>query len=111
MEIVSAQYKHCDLISIKGRVDSATSPQMAAAINAVTEAERFKIVLDMSGIDFISSAGLRVMVNSQKTCKRYNRGEIVLAAIPEKVYSALDLAGFIPLFKIYKDVTTAVGSF
>jgi anti-sigma B factor antagonist len=111
MEIVSAQYKHCDLISIQGRVDSSTAPSFTAAMNTIMDANRFKIVLDMSKIDFISSAGLRVLVNSQKNCKRYNRGEIVLAAIPEKIYSALDLAGFIVLFKVFPDITSAVGAF
>ncbi len=59
----------------------------------------------------MSSAGLRVLINAQKACKRYNRGEVVLAALPANISSALDLAGFIPLFSIFKDVTAAVGSF
>jgi anti-sigma B factor antagonist len=65
----------------------------------------------MSELDFLSSAGLRVLINTQKTCKRYNRGELVLVKIPENIYAALDLAGFIPLFKIFDDVLTAIGSF
>ena len=51
------------------------------------------------------------MINAQKSCKRYNRGEVVLAAVPSNICSALDLAGFIPLFTIFDDVTAAVGSF
>jgi anti-sigma B factor antagonist len=65
----------------------------------------------MSELDFLSSAGLRVLINTQKNCKRYNRGELVLVQIPENIYAALDLAGFIPLFRIFPDVLTAVGSF
>jgi anti-sigma B factor antagonist len=59
----------------------------------------------------MSSAGLRVLINAQKTCRRYNRGEVVLAAIPANIHSALDLAGFIPLFKIFDDTLTGVGNF
>jgi len=59
----------------------------------------------------MSSAGLRALINAQKVCKRYNRGELVLVAVPENIRAALDLAGFIPLFKIYDDVLTAIGNF
>jgi anti-sigma B factor antagonist len=110
MEISVIQYKHSDLVKAKGRVDSYTAPQLADAFNKITDTGRFKIAFDMSELDFLSSAGLRVLINTQKTCKRYNRGELVLVNIPENIYAALDLAGFIPLFKIYDDVLTAVGS-
>ena len=110
MEISVIQYKHSDLVKAKGRVDSYTAPQLADAFNKITDTGRFKIAFDMSELDFLSSAGLRVLINTQKTCKRYNRGELVLVNIPENIYAALDLAGFIPLFKIYDDILTAVGS-
>jgi len=111
MEITTTQYKHCDMVNAKGRVDSYTAPQLADAFNQLTDNGRYKIAFDMSELDFLSSAGLRVLINTQKNCKRYNRGELVLVKIPENIYAALDLAGFIPLFKIFDDVLTAVGSF
>ena len=111
MEITTQQYKHCDLVKAKGRIDSYTAPQLAETFNKVTNVGRYKIAFDMSELDFLSSAGLRVLINTQKECKRYNRGELVLVNIPENIYAALDLAGFIPLFKIFNDVLTAVGSF
>jgi anti-sigma B factor antagonist len=110
MEISTTQFKHCDLVKAKGRVDSYTAPQLADAFNALTDNGRHKIVFDMSELAFLSSAGLRVLINTQKTCRRYNRGELVLVQIPENIHAALDLAGFIPLFKIFDDVVTAVGS-
>ena len=111
MLITNTPYKHCDLVKVEGRVDSSTAPQLAEALEAITNAGRFKIVLDLSDVSFMSSAGLRVLINTQKTCRRYNRGEIVLASIPANIYSALDLAGFIPLFNVYDDSLTAVGNF
>jgi anti-sigma B factor antagonist len=111
MEISTTPYKHCDLIAVTGRIDSLTAPQLAEAMDAIMEAGRYKIVFDMSGIDYMSSAGLRILINVQKTCKRYNRGELVLACVPERIYEALELAGFVPLFRFYDDVTTAVGNF
>jgi|UniRef100_A0A7C4KHC0 anti-sigma B factor antagonist len=111
MEITHTQYRHCDLVKVKGRVDSYTAPQLSETFNKITEQGRFKIALDMSELDFMSSAGLRALINAQKVCKRYNRGELVLVAVPENIRAALDLAGFIPLFKIYDDVLTAIGNF
>ena len=111
MEITYTEFKRCDLVKADGRIDSATAPKLQDALTAITDVGRFKIVIDLAGTNFISSAGLRVLVNSQKNCKRYNRGEVVLSAVPSNIYAALDLVGFIPLFKIYDNITSAVGSF
>jgi anti-sigma B factor antagonist len=111
MEVTTTQFKRCDLIKAMGRVDSNTASHLAEAFSAVNEAGRFKLVFDMSGVDYISSAGLRVMIDVQKTCRRWNRGEVVLTVVPQRIREALDLAGFVPLFKIFDQVTEAVGSF
>ncbi|MBN1370541.1 MAG: STAS domain-containing protein [Anaerolineaceae bacterium] len=110
MEITHTQYKHCDVVKVKGRIDSYTAPQLSETFNKITEEGRFKIVFDMEELDFMSSAGLRSLINTQKSCKRYNRGQLMLAGIPDNIYAALDLAGFIPLFGIHADVLTAVGN-
>jgi anti-sigma B factor antagonist len=65
----------------------------------------------MTGLEYMSSAGFRALLSSQRVCKRYNRGEIVLAVVPERVQEALELAGFTELFKTYGDTVEAVGSF
>jgi len=110
MEITTQRFKHCDLISIKGKVDSYTAPDLIKAINAVTDEGRFKIVMDMSGLEYMSSAGFRALLVGQRTCKRYNRGEIVLSSVPKKILEAFDLTGFTSLFKFFNDITTAVGN-
>jgi anti-sigma B factor antagonist len=111
MEITTSQFKHCDVIKVTGRVDSATSPQLAETISKINDAGRYKLVLDFGQLDFISSAGLRVLIASLKNCRRYNRGDLVLANMPERIHSVFDLAGFTSIFKIYDDVLTAVGFF
>ena len=111
MEVSSTQLKRCDIVEAKGRIDSQTAPQLARAFEAINDDGRFKIVFDMGEVEFISSAGLRVLINTQKQCKRFNRGHVALANVPKRIYDALDLAGFVPLFKIYDDTVEAVGSF
>jgi anti-sigma B factor antagonist len=111
MEIASQSFKHCDLIKASGRIDSYTAPRLAEAFEAITTARQYKIVFDMHDVDYMSSAGMRVLMSVQKTCKRYNRGEIVLCNVPKRIAEALELAGFTPLFKFFEDITVAVGYF
>ena len=111
MEITTKQFKNCDMVSVKGRIDSSTAPQLTEALEGITGGGRYKIVLDMTGLEYMSSAGFRALLSSQRVCKRYNRGEIVLAVVPERVQEALELAGFTELFKTYGDTVEAVGSF
>ncbi len=110
MEVTTEQFKRCDLVRVTGRIDSNTSPQLSKALESILEQGRFKIVLDMSGVDFISSAGLRVLISTQKTCKKWNRGELVLAGVPQRIKDVMDLAGFVPLFRFYDTAVEAVGS-
>ena len=111
MEVTTSRYKHCNLISVKGRVDSNTAPDLSKAIAKSTTAGDYRLVIDLGGVDFLSSAGLRVLMLAQKTCKRYNRGELVLVSVPERIREALELAGFTELFKTFDDTVTAIGSF
>ena len=111
MEITTKQFKSCDLVTVSGRVDSSTAPEFTEALENITGSGRYKIVMDMSALEYMSSAGFRALLSSQRTCKRYNRGEIALAALPVRVKEALELAGFTELFKTFEDPLEAVGSF
>ena len=111
MEITTQEFKHCDLITIKGRVDSSTAPQMAQALEAANESGKYKLVVDIQALEYMSSAGFRALLATQRNCKKYNRGEIVLANVPDRIREALELAGFTELFKTFDDTLAAVGHF
>jgi anti-sigma B factor antagonist len=111
MEVTTQEFKHCDLIAVKGRVDSATAPQFSKELDKATNNGRYKLVLDMAELEYMSSAGFRALLATQRNCKRYNRGEVVLVRVPERIREALELAGFTELFKSFADTTEAVGSF
>jgi len=110
MEINTRAFKRCDVVEASGRVDAATAPQLEAALNAVNEAGRYNIVFDMSGVDFISSVGLRVLIDARRRCRQYNRGDLVLASPSANVDRTLELAGFHTLFRVYPTTLEAVGS-
>jgi len=111
MEITASPIDHCDLVVVKGRIDSYTAPVLSERLSDITAQNRFKIILDLSDVVFVSSAGLRVLIDIQKTCKKLNQGEVLLVNIPPRVYETLELAGFAPLFKFYNDVSSAVDAF
>jgi anti-sigma B factor antagonist len=111
MEITVQEFKHCELITVKGRVDSSTAPQLAQALETANDGGKYKLVVNMEGLEYMSSAGFRALLATQRTCKKYNRGEIVLAVVPVRIREALELAGFTELFKTFDDTLTAVGHF
>jgi len=111
MDYTLEEFKHCDLLEVSGRIDSQTAPQLAEALDDLLDRGRYNIVIDLHDVSFLSSAGLRVLIDTQKQCKRLNRGELVLTRVPELIYEALDLVGFIPLFEIFDDKVHAVGYF
>jgi anti-sigma B factor antagonist len=111
MEIKTTQLKRTDVVDVDGRIDSFTAPNLEETLNELMSKGRYKIVVDMSDVDFMSSKGWWVLIETQKNCKRYNRGEVVLVGVQERIRESLDLVGMGSYFKIFDDVTTAVGSF
>jgi anti-sigma B factor antagonist len=111
MEITVKEFKHCDMITVNGRVDSSTAPQLAQALEAANDGGKYKLVVNMEGLEYMSSAGFRALLAAQRNCRRYNRGEVVLANVPERIRDALELAGFTELFKTFDDSLMAVGHF
>jgi anti-sigma B factor antagonist len=111
MNITSTQYKRCDLVKMVGRIDSDTAQDLKDAFKSITDASRFRIAFDMSEVDFMSSVGVWVLLDTQKLCKRYNRGDLVIASVNENIQHTLDLAGLIHFFRVFDSVLDAVGSF
>ncbi len=110
MDIATTQYKRCDLVKAIGRIDGNTAPELEKVFNAIVEGGKLGIVFDMSEVDFISSRGLWVLLETQKACKR-KKGKLVLVNVSEYMKQSLDLAGVQHFIELFDDVTAAVGSF
>lgn len=111
MEVQSKQLRRCDLVTVTGRLDSSTVPQLQVAFSAIKEKGRYRIVLNLAAVTYVSSAGLGEMVATQNDCKNSHRGELVLVGVQPRIKEALELAGLTRLFKMFDDETEAVGSF
>jgi anti-sigma B factor antagonist len=110
MNIETRELKHVSVLTVSGRVDSATAPDLEKALQDLLNSERKQIVLDLHEIDYMSSAGLRVLVAMQKATKK-NGGALHLAQLSVRVKDVFELAGLTPVFDIYPDVVEAVGAF
>jgi anti-sigma B factor antagonist len=111
MEITTKQLKRVDVVTVSGRVDSSTAPELDEVLKSILEAERYRICMDLSDLEYISSAGIKVLISVLKTCKRWNRGDLRLTNLLPRIADVFDLAGLTPLFKIYPNLVEAVGSF
>jgi anti-sigma B factor antagonist len=87
MEINTSEMKRVQLFEIIGRVDSTNATELGNAMDRAVDSGRTNIVLDLSGVEYISSAGLREMVR------------------------VLELAGLDTIFEVYPTQVEAVGSF
>lgn len=109
MEIRVTELKRCVLLKLEGRFDSSRAVEVEKVLNQWIEDGHYRFVMDMSGVDYVSSAFLRVLISSMKAVKRWNRGNIYLAEVQPRIVEVLDLAGLLSLFKIYDSVAEAVG--
>ena len=112
MEISSKQLWRVELIELSGRVDSKVgAPLLEKALKSLTDAGRFRLVVDMRNQEYISARGLRALLATLKEVKRWNRGDLRLCNVPPRIQGVLDLAGLTPDFKIYAILAEAVESF
>ena len=105
MKIAITELKNASLIVISGRIDSDTSPEVARAFQSVQEQGHYHILVDMGGLEYISSATLRALMAAQRASKR-NGSEVVLLRIPESIRNVLDMAGLLDLYTIVDDPST-----
>jgi len=110
MEAHVTSYKRCEVIKLSGRVDSDALPTLRETINTSLNLGKFNLVLDFSEVTFVSSAGWWTFIDTQKTCKN-NNGELVLVNVIERIRGSLDLVGMSDYFRMYENLTDAVGGY
>jgi anti-sigma B factor antagonist len=110
MEIIISEMHRATLAEVSGRIDSTNAAQLGDALNGQIEAGRHQLVVDLSRVDYISSAGLRELVAALKRVKTVN-GDLRLATPSDRVREVLNLAGLDTIFQIFPTQVEAVGSY
>jgi anti-sigma B factor antagonist len=98
------------VVVISGSVDGMTADTLLATLHGHVEAGHTRLVADLSGVEYTSSAGLRALLATVKEARRRN-GDLRLADVQPNVRKVLDLSGFTSILKLYDDVDAAVESF
>jgi anti-sigma B factor antagonist len=116
MEISHRRLNRVDLLALQGRLDAASAPQLKEQIDSLLAQNRCRIVLDLSGLEGLSSAGLRVLADARKRTRDrkitdLEGGDVRLAGPSPYIKELLDLTGFSTMLEIYPDAVEAVGSF
>ena len=110
LEISVSELKQVRLLEVSGRVDSVSAEILHNALNEVIDSGVTRLVISLSDVDYMSSAGLRELVSALKQLNRQN-GDLRLANPSGRVMEVLELAGLDSIFKIYPSTTDAISSF
>ena len=108
MEISTRQSNDIHIVGIVGSLDSTTSPEAQKALDQVLAGAR-KVVLDFSKLDYISSAGLRVLLGAAK--KLRGSGETLrMFGLNQSVREVFEISGFSTILAVYPSEAEALGA-
>lgn len=97
----------CVIYDLRGYIDAHTVIEFERAIHTAIEAGLKFIILDISGLSYISSAGIGAMMGLSRKLTQ-SGGELVLMNPSPKVFAILDGLGFTRIFKFADDEASAV---
>lgn len=110
MEIIERKNNDILILETHGKLDSNTSAQLEQKLVSEIDSGITKIIVDCSKLDYISSAGLRVLLVGAKKLKA-NNGKIVLCSLQDYIKEVFEIAGFTAIFPIHSDLSSALSSF
>ena len=110
MEIKDRQIEEVTVLTLTGSIDALTAPQITEFVQGQVANGHIKLVADMSGVDYTSSAGLRVLLGAIKET-RAKSGDLRLTGVQSDVKKVLNLSGFTNILKIFDSLDAAVASF
>lgn len=93
----------------KKRIDSSTAKSFEEQANAQVDAHPGNVVIDFSELDYISSAGLRVVLTTAKRAKAAG-GALTLSGVRDNVREVFDVSGFAAIFGMHDTVDAAIAS-
>lgn len=91
-------------VTVVGEVDTFTAPVLRSTLDAQLEQQPKELVIDLSGVQFLGSAGLAVLVETQKSA-RSREVDLRLVATTRAVTRPLEVTGLIDLFTIVDSTT------
>lgn len=84
-------------LTITGRLDTTTAPELEKTLDSVLDGTK-ELVFDMTGLEYISSAGLRVILKAQKAMNA--QGSMKLTGVNDGIMEVFDITGFLDILTI-----------
>lgn len=94
------------VLNVAGRVGGANAPDLEAALEEAAGKAGHRLVVDLSGVDYLSSGGLTALAGAANRC-RQNGGRLVLAVVSDPVRITLELAGLLAQIPVEPSIETA----
>jgi anti-sigma B factor antagonist len=110
MKVTERAEGDANVFILEGRVDTQGAVDLDLALQAAVSAGKHKMVLDMSEVKYISSAGLRTLADIL-TKNKDAGGDLKLVALSPKVMRVFRIIGFDNFFSIYNTIEEAVAAF
>lgn len=88
------------VITVSGRLDGTSAPVLGERLNSTLSPTSQKLLLELSQLEYISSAGFRVLLIAAKRANE-NNGQIVLSGIAGHVRQLFEIGGFLKLFRVF----------
>jgi anti-anti-sigma factor len=108
MQISTRTSNDIHIVAIAGSLDSTTSPEAQKSLDAVVAGAK-KVVLDFSQLDYISSAGLRVLLGAAKHL-RASGGKLGMFGLNQSVKEVFEISGFATILSVYQTETEALNA-
>jgi anti-anti-sigma factor len=107
MEINGESVGEVSVVTARGRLDGAASGPFTEQVQALIATDSPRLLLDFSGIDFVTSAGLRAVLQILKRVKSSN-GMFALCSVQKPVREVLDITGFAGMIDIHPERASAL---
>ena len=101
MEIQTAKEKNTVVVSVKGKIDAVTAPEFEKVLGKLIAEGENTFLLNFSGLEYISSAGLRSILSTAKQLKPKS-GSILFCGLQGPVKDVFKISGFGTIFKIFE---------
>lgn len=109
MEIVESNDNGVITLQVNGRMDASSSPALERRVLELVDGGERRLVLNLAQLDYISSAGLRVLLVAAKRLSA-GGGKLAIAGLQPQVKEVFDVAGFSSILKIFGDAESAVAA-
>lgn len=106
MQVISSQREGVRVLALRGRLDAASAERVAEPLEEALGSGGRKVLLDLGGVDYISSAGLQVLLRAAKLADQ-GGARLVLCGAGEYVLEVLQMVGFAALLEMAPDCAQA----